>query len=321
TLNSVSDVDFLRSQTPPLIPSSLDRVGLDRRKLFVLYTDIANNDFKEEEDTLGDIKVSIRRSLYAENFSFHLRTLGGAAYKLYYYIPTSILANSLTYPNISRSPLYKNNTPSVTKYYKGAIIIKRVLIITTDNVLNNQTLISSIYELVQSLGKIKAIPKNKTTDIVWSEARSQLVRVDIREFETLLSILIRALNAEKHSIITQPFFKFTTTLSKIKDVTIYLIFKIYNNLFEYLNSSIAQLQRKKLRDYYAKIEDIYGYLYTISTILTLDTKLQFFSSPKYNQDFSLYILEGELTKIPSPYKPRLRYSLNSYNRYRCRATF
>lgn len=44
-LNSVSDVDFLRSQTPPLIPSSLDRVGLDRRKLFVLYTDIANDDF------------------------------------------------------------------------------------------------------------------------------------------------------------------------------------------------------------------------------------------------------------------------------------
>jgi hypothetical protein len=70
TLNSVSEVDFLRSQTPPLIPSSLDRVGPDRRKLLVLYTDMANDDFdevvaanrlwKEEEDTLGDIKASIR---------------------------------------------------------------------------------------------------------------------------------------------------------------------------------------------------------------------------------------------------------------------
>jgi hypothetical protein len=45
TLNSVSEVDFLRSQTPPLIPSSLDRVGPDRRKLFVLYTDMANDEF------------------------------------------------------------------------------------------------------------------------------------------------------------------------------------------------------------------------------------------------------------------------------------
>jgi hypothetical protein len=35
--------------------------------------------------------------------------------------------------------------------------------------------------LNQLLGKMKAIPKNETTDTVWSEARSQSVRVDARE--------------------------------------------------------------------------------------------------------------------------------------------
>jgi hypothetical protein len=37
--------------------------------------------------------------------------------------------------------------------------------------------------------------------------------------------------------ITQPFFKFTTALSKTKDVTIHLVFKIYNYLFEHLEVS------------------------------------------------------------------------------------
>lgn len=41
--------------------------------------------------------------------------------------------------------------------------------------------------------------------------------------------------------ITQPFFKFTTALSKIKDVTIYMVFGIYNKLFDHLEKSIRQL--------------------------------------------------------------------------------
>ena len=42
--------------------------------------------------------------------------------------------------------------------------------------------------------------------------------------------------------ITEPFFLYTTKLSKTREVTIHLVFKIYNTLFEYLEKSIKQLQ-------------------------------------------------------------------------------
>jgi F0F1-type ATP synthase delta subunit len=45
--------------------------------------------------------------------------------------------------------------------------------------------------------------------------------------------------------ITQPFFQFTTALSKTKDVTIYLVFAIYNKLFDHLEKSIKQLTRRR----------------------------------------------------------------------------
>lgn len=82
-------------------------------------------------------------------------------------------------------------------------IIDRVLAITTDNASNNNTLMASFQESVDSLGlgndtpivripciahviqlslnqllgKMKAAPKNETTEVVWSEARSQSLRV------------------------------------------------------------------------------------------------------------------------------------------------
>lgn len=85
-------------------------------------------------------------------------------------------------------------------------IVDRVLTITTDNASNNNTLMSSIQESVQSLdldddtaiirvpciahviqlslkqllGQMKANPKNETTEI-WSEARSQSVRTSARQ--------------------------------------------------------------------------------------------------------------------------------------------
>lgn len=37
--------------------------------------------------------------------------------------------------------------------------------------------------------------------------------------------------------ITQPFFKFTTLLSKTKDVSVHLIFSIYNKLFAHLQKT------------------------------------------------------------------------------------
>ena len=44
--------------------------------------------------------------------------------------------------------------------------------------------------------------------------------------------------------ITAPFFLYTTELSKTWEVTIYLVFKIYNALIEHLEKSIKQLQQK-----------------------------------------------------------------------------
>lgn len=94
--------------------------------------------------------------------------------------------------------------------------------------------------------------------------------------------------------ITQPFFKFTTALSKTTDATIHIIFDIYNQLFEHLEKSTRQLQRKKvpwkqlmlkalgaardkLADYYGKTDEIHGDLFAIGTMLAPENKLQFFS--------------------------------------------
>lgn len=93
--------------------------------------------------------------------------------------------------------------------------------------------------------------------------------------------------------ITGPFFRFTTALSKTKDVTLHLVFGIYNMLFDHLEKSIRQLQRKKvqwkklmltalyaakdkLAYYYGKTDDIDGDILAIGTILAPQHKLQFF---------------------------------------------
>lgn len=123
--------------------------------------------------------------------------------------------------------------------------------------------------------------------------------------------------------ITQPFFKFTTALSKTTDATIHIIFDIYNQLFEHLEKSTRQLQRKKvpwkqlmlkalgaardkLADYYGKTDEIHGDLFAIGTMLAPENKLQFFSGKdwdddydwrqRYRQSFESYI---------EPYKQRL----------------
>ncbi|KAG0152779.1 hypothetical protein PDIDSM_2584 [Penicillium digitatum] len=44
--------------------------------------------------------------------------------------------------------------------------------------------------------------------------------------------------------LTKPFYEDTLALSKIRDVTAHLVFQIYNMLFEHLEKSIKQLQRK-----------------------------------------------------------------------------
>ena len=95
--------------------------------------------------------------------------------------------------------------------------------------------------------------------------------------------------------ITQPFFKFMTSLSKTTEVTIHSVFAIYNTLFTHLEKSRAQLARKKvgwkrvmlsalkaaeikLSEYYRKTDEIDSDLYAIGTILAPQNKLEFFST-------------------------------------------
>ena len=99
--------------------------------------------------------------------------------------------------------------------------------------------------------------------------------------------------------ITQPFFQFTTALSKTKDVTIHTVFNIYNRLFDHLERSIRQLEGKKigwkqqmlqasesaeskLREYY-HMTDTRGLsdIFAISTILDPQYKLDFFKTPDW----------------------------------------
>ena len=95
--------------------------------------------------------------------------------------------------------------------------------------------------------------------------------------------------------ITEPFYRFTTVLSKTKEITVHHVFGIYNALFDHFEDSIARLTPKtipwkkamlqalnagmaKLTSYYAKTKEIHGNLYAIGTILAPQHKLHFFSS-------------------------------------------
>jgi hypothetical protein len=120
--------------------------------------------------------------------------------------------------------------------------------------------------------------------------------------------------------ITQPFFNFTSVLSKTKDVTIHIVFSIYNQLFDHLEKSIARLRRKKarwqitigtaleyatqkLRDYYAETDEAYGDLYAVATIMAPQNKLDFFSGKDWKGPYRKQYRES-LEKYLKPYKQR-----------------
>lgn len=126
--------------------------------------------------------------------------------------------------------------------------------------------------------------------------------------------------------ITQPFFKFTTALSKSKDITVHSVFGIYNTLFDHLEKSINQLRRKKvpwkktmlkaleaskqkLGDYYHNTKEIHGDLFAIATILAPQYKLQFFSSwAEDGIDYSERYQKSIRTLL-TPYQQRLQKRL------------
>lgn len=122
--------------------------------------------------------------------------------------------------------------------------------------------------------------------------------------------------------ITQPFFKFTTALSKSKDVTIHLVFGIYNMLFDHLKKSIRQLQRKKvpwkkvmltalhttkdkLSSYYSQTDQIYGDIFAIGTILAPQNKLQFFKDWAEDEEDWVDRYRRSFYDFFKPYQQRL----------------
>jgi hypothetical protein len=124
--------------------------------------------------------------------------------------------------------------------------------------------------------------------------------------------------------ITQPFFKFTTALSKTKDVTIHSVFSIYNKLFNHLEASIRQLQRKKvpwkqlmlsalnaakikLSKYYSMTDEVPSDLYAIGTIIAPQNKLHFFSTKDWDNNWRERYRKS-LEDYLEPYKQRLSES-------------
>jgi hypothetical protein len=102
--------------------------------------------------------------------------------------------------------------------------------------------------------------------------------------------------------LTEPFFEYTTELSKTRDVTTHLIFKVWNALFEHLEKSMKQLKRKrvpwkkhmlecleasrlKLDEYYSQTDSMQGHIYAIGTMLAPDNRFQFFRSDDWDNDW------------------------------------
>ncbi|KAI9037296.1 uncharacterized protein KD926_000658 [Aspergillus affinis] len=120
--------------------------------------------------------------------------------------------------------------------------------------------------------------------------------------------------------ITQPFFTFTTSLSKTKEVTIYSVFAIYNNLFTHLEKSKAQLARKKvgwkkvmlsalraaklkLSEYYRMTDEIGNDLYAIGTILAPQNKFEFFPNKDWEPNWRMRYRKS-LEEYLVPYQQR-----------------
>ena len=118
--------------------------------------------------------------------------------------------------------------------------------------------------------------------------------------------------------LTQLFFTFTNAVSKTRDVTVHVIFEIYNCLFEHLERSIRQLQQKKttwkklmlaalyaakdkLSFYYAKTDEVHDDLFALGTNLVPENKLKFFSGKDWDNGWRQRYRQS-LEKYFEPYK-------------------
>ncbi|OQE11891.1 hypothetical protein PENFLA_c070G01346 [Penicillium flavigenum] len=141
---------------------------------------------------------------------------------------------------------------------------------------------NSTYLMLRRIKKLQRVIDKYCTE--YNLRDYELDREEWRQIEYLL-------------YITLPFYEFTTALCQTKDATVHGVFAIYNRLFDYLDTSISQLQRKeigwkrsmlaglqaakeKLKDYYDKTTGDHGNLYAMGTILAPQYKLQFFTQQK-----------------------------------------
>lgn len=107
--------------------------------------------------------------------------------------------------------------------------------------------------------------------------------------------------------ILQPFYRYTKAISISKDITIYYVFRLYNELFEHIETSIKRIRRKrvlwrnemlnalnhasdKLSQYYQMTaESDLEHLYAHGTILAPQNKLHYFKEHPDWQDHPYHL--------------------------------
>lgn len=130
--------------------------------------------------------------------------------------------------------------------------------------------------------------------------------------------------------ITEPFFDYTTQLSKTRDITAHYVFMIYNKLFAHLEQSIKQLRpkrviwkkqmldaleagRMKLDEYYSQTDSIRGHIYAVSTMLAPVNKLQFFHTADWDQHWR-DVYRASFREALAPYQAMLTSDIQASGR-------
>ncbi|OQD93269.1 hypothetical protein PENVUL_c191G06382 [Penicillium vulpinum] len=129
--------------------------------------------------------------------------------------------------------------------------------------------------------------------------------------------------------ITRPFFDYTTELSKTKEVTTHLVFKIYNALFDHFFEAEALLKRKrvpwksdmlkaliagrlKLDEYYSQTDNLKGHIYAVGTMLAPNSRFQFFLSDNWEPHWR-DTYRKSFQELLIPYQERLTMNQGSTN--------
>ncbi|KAJ5264775.1 hypothetical protein N7505_007568 [Penicillium chrysogenum] len=320
------DTDFLRPSNLLPIPPSLTRVGPDRRKAYVLYDDM----------------------VYQEWVDWWLQTDYGQKSKLSWDSNRS----SNIWSNFDQVAHTKDGAPKVM-FLETLVehhIQDRVFGVTTDNATNNKTTVDAIQQALSSditviripclahviqlclnqlLDRLKAIPLNKNTETKWTDQKSSAAKANAQHRTQRISYTLNKRQIDYLLQITRPFFDYTTELSKTKEVTTHLVFKLYNALFDHFFEAGALLKRKrvpwksdmlkaltagrlKLDEYYSQTDNLKGHIYAVGTMLAPDSRFQFFLSDNWEPHWR-DTYRKSFQELLIPYQERLTTSQGSTN--------